>query len=80
MMKVALACYFHPFSGIGKYPFNLFNVFRRQKKAVDMIYLETKHNRIEDRPGILKVKKDMKFIEINKTLLPYFYFRNQVLK
>jgi len=73
-MKVALVCYFHPFSGIGKYPFNLFSVFRRQKKPVDMVYLETRHNRIEERQGILKVKKDMKLIEINKTLLPYFYF------
>ena len=77
-MKVALANYFHPFSGIGKYPFNLLKVYRKQKKQVDMVYFETRHNRIPDYKGIIKVKGDTPFFEINKAVLPYFYFPKQL--
>jgi glycosyltransferase involved in cell wall biosynthesis len=73
-MKVAMANYFHPFSGIGKYPFNLFKTFRKQRKQVDMIYLENRHNKIKSQPGIKKVRLDTPYIELNKTILPYFYF------
>lgn len=77
-MKVALANYFHPFSGIGKYAFLLFDKYKSQKKQVDMFYFETRHNRIGDKRGIIKIKKNTPFVELNKAVLPYFYFPKKI--
>lgn len=77
-MKVALINYFHPFSGIGKYPFNLLHFYRKERKKVDMIYFESRHNKIPDQHGVIKIKRDTPSIELNKSILPYFYFPKKI--
>ena len=78
IVKVALVNYMHPYSGIGKYSFNLFRTFRKQRKNVRMYYLETRHNKLPGQPGITKIRKDTPFFELNKTVIPYFYFPTKI--
>lgn len=79
-MKIALVNYMHPFSGIGKYCFNIFKTLRKERKQIDMVYLETRHNKTPSLPGMIKIKKDTPFFELNKTILPYFYFPRKIPK
>jgi len=77
-MRIALVNYMHPFSGIGKYSFNIFKALRKKRKQIDMLYLETRHNKLPNSPGIMKIKMDTPFFELNKTILPYFYFPRKI--
>ncbi len=77
-MKVALVNNYHPFSGAGKYAFNLLTNFRKFDKNVKMFYLETKDNKIGNVNGVQKIQKDLFFTEINKSILPYFWFTQNV--
>ncbi|MBI2542866.1 MAG: glycosyltransferase family 4 protein [Candidatus Aenigmarchaeota archaeon] len=77
-MKVALVNNHHPFSGAGKYAFNLLTNFRKFNKNVKMFYLETDSNKIEEISGVEKIKKNLGFTELNKSLLPYFWFTRKI--
>ncbi len=77
-MKIALVNNSHPFSGMGKYAFNLLNSYMRQKKSVEMFYLETPDNKIKSLNGVNKIQRNLGSIELNKTLLPYFIFPKKI--
>lgn len=77
-MKVVLVNNYHPFSGAGKYAFNLFKNFKKSGKNVKMFYLETNDNKIGDLKGVEKINKSFFLTEINKTILPYFWFTSKI--
>lgn len=76
--KIALVNNAHPFSGMGKYAFNLFENYRKQNKNVKMFYLETKTNKIGNKKGVMKIRKDLHFIQLNKTVLTYYWFPKKI--
>jgi glycosyltransferase involved in cell wall biosynthesis len=74
-MRVGLVNNFHPFSGIGKYAFNLHAKLREQEKDVEMIYCESKDNILDwDVAGLQKIKQEYSFPIHNKTLSWYYSF------
>jgi glycosyltransferase involved in cell wall biosynthesis len=77
-MKIALVNNAHPFSGMGKYAFNLFERLKEKNENVKMFYLETKHNRIKNEKNLIKIRKDWYFIQLNKTFLTYYWFPKQI--
>jgi glycosyltransferase involved in cell wall biosynthesis len=65
---------FHPFSGIGKYAFNLLDRTREMGKDTEMLYLESGDNKIPDRQGVVKVRQKFPYPLANRTLSAYYYF------
>lgn len=73
-MRVALVNNFHPFTGIGKYAFNLHARLRTMGYPVEMLYLESKENRIEEIEGVRKLVQGLNLPLFNKTFSWYSYF------
>ena len=72
--KIAVINNFHPFTGLGKYALNLFLEMRKKNNA-EMLYLETKDNRLNNVfRGIKKIRQEFSFPFWNKTLSWYYYF------
>mgnify|MGYP001593241463 CR=1 FL=1 len=74
---IGLVNNFAPKTGIGKYSFNL---FEQAKKTIDMemIYLESKDNKIPESTGIKKIKQPFNFPVFNKSISWYFYFPKKI--
>ena len=68
----------HPFSGGGKYAFDLFYRFKR-KYAADMIYFEYESNKISygEKDNVIKIRKSV-FNFLDKTLMTYYYFPKHI--
>lgn len=79
-MKVAIITPAHPYSGIGKYAFNLFERLYRQDRDIYMLYCETPSASLEcdhDRIKVLKQRFPWPFK--GRNLLPqYYYFPSRI--
>ena len=68
-MKIALVNQWHPFSGGGKYAFNILS----RVKNARMIYFEYGSNKIENRRNIIKIKSTT-WDFFDKTIGTYYWF------
>ncbi len=76
---IAIVNNFHPFSGIGKYSFNLFEQLRRDGQNVKMLYLESKDNVLKEQmEGVKKIKQAGSLPVYNKTYSSYYYFPKKI--
>ena len=73
-MRVALVNNFHPFTGIGKYAFNLHARLRAMGYPVEMLYLESRDNKLAEMEGVRKLVQGLHLPLFNKTFSWYSYF------
>ena len=77
---IAVVNNFHPFSGIGKHSFNLLKALNMRTEA-EMVYLESKDNRIEKNfPKAKKIVQEKPYPFLNKTLSWYYFFPKRIPK
>ena len=76
---IALVNNFAPKTGIGKYSFNL---LEHSKDVIDieMLYLESKDNRIPEQTKVRKVSQSVNLPVFNKSLSWYYFFPSRIPK
>jgi glycosyltransferase involved in cell wall biosynthesis len=78
-MKVALVSVAPPYSGIGKYAFNLFQRFYDQGRDIDMLYCDAEGNMEFDHSRIKVLRPRFRWPFKGKTLLPQYYYFPRVI-
>lgn len=69
---------FHPYSGIGKHIFNLLKRISELGADAEMHYMETRENRINDRPHVKRLPQIHRYPVANHTLASYYQFPKMV--
>lgn len=80
MKKVAIVNNFHPMTGIGKFAFNMLKQGLKENKPIEMIYCESKDNKIPEMDGVVKIKQKLHYPVGNRTLAAYYYFPPRIPK
>lgn len=78
-MRIALIAGAHPYSGIGKYAFNLFERLYNQRRDIDMLYCDTEGTPEFNHDRIKVLRQSFRWPFKGKTLLPmYYYFPGKI--
>jgi glycosyltransferase involved in cell wall biosynthesis len=76
---IALVNNFSPKTGIGKYSFNLFEKAQKLTE-IQMLYLESKDNKIPETNKIKKIIQSVNFPVFNKSFSWYYFFPSRIPK
>ena len=78
MKKIAIITHWHPFTGGGKYAFNIFDRLSKGKKfKTNLIYHEYDSNRVGYMDGVIKIRSNS-FNFLNKTIYTYYDFTKHI--